>query len=206
MCLSFVAGFIGHRLLPLVASGLEKKVADAINKSQQAQQEARQATKRIEREGKVDEAVDAAFTDLQQSEAEDVELPPEIVQAHIEHLEALSPQNPTRRRLHFVLGRLYRRQKKYDKAVAVLSYFIDSKKQHSEGSDDHTAAALYNRARYQSLMSEELKDHGDEHKATEMREAAIDDLKACFKLDPASVASAKRDRDLSPLKDAFGWQ
>ena len=43
VCLSFVAGFIGHRLLPLVASGLEGKIKAATNTARQADQKAQQA-------------------------------------------------------------------------------------------------------------------------------------------------------------------
>ena len=212
VCLSFVAGFIGHRILPLVASGLEGKIkaatdtarqADqkaqqAVQKALQADQKALQATNRIERDRKVNEAVDAAFEALQQAKAEKVDLRPESVKTHIQHLEALSAQEPTRRRLHIVLGRLFSVQENYEKAVETLSKFVKAKADCKEGSDRHTAAALYNRACYQSLMSEKLQD---EAKAREMRGSAIEDLEGAFRLDLALVEKAEQpDPDLASLK------
>ena len=142
--------------------------------------------------------MDAAFEALQQAKAEKVNLRSKSVQTHIQHLESLSAQEPTRRRLHIVLGRLFSVQKNYEKAVETLSKFVKAKADCKEGNDRHTAAALYNRACYQSLISEKLQD---EAKAREMRGAAIKDLEEACKLDPALVEKAKQpDPDLAPLK------
>ena len=197
MCLSFVAGFIGHRLLPIVAERLQQQVADA-------KQTAQQANERVESRVRVDEAVDAAYEYLQQAREQDVELSAESVQAHIRCLEDLSDQEPTRRRLHIVLGRLYKAQKNYDKAIEVLTRFIKAKMACSEGEDEHTAAAHYNRACYRSLMSEALHAKGDENYAQEMKKAAIEDLKKSFisrSAGPAYVAFARKpDKDLNLLQ------
>ena len=153
--------------------------------------------KRIERERKVDEAVDAAFEALQQAMAEGVALRPKSLETHIHHLKALSVDEPTRRRLHIVLGRLFSEKGDYEKAVETLSDFVKAKAKCKEGNDRHTAAALYNRACYQSRMSKGLQD---EAKAREMRGTAIKDLEQAFKLDLALVEIAETDKDLASLQ------
>ena len=201
--LSFVAGFIGHRLLPIVAARLEKQVADSMKASeeakeasQQAKQVAEQATKDVGKGRAVDEAVDATFIALQKADSENEDLPAERIQTYIQYLENLSKQEPTKRKLHIMLGRLYRKLGSYDEAIGALSRFIEAKTAAGQGSDEHTAAALYNRACYRSQES----THKEGREAYELREEAVEDLRKAVTLSPQTATEAKTDDDFDPLK------
>ena len=201
--LSFVAGFIGHRLLPIVAARLEQQIAEskraskeAKEASQQARQVAEQATKDVGKGRAVDEAVDATFIALQKADSENEDLPAERIQTYIQYLENLSKQEPTKRKLHIMLGRLYRKLGSYDEAIGALSRFIEAKTAAGQGSDEHTAAALYNRACYRSQES----THKEGREAYELREEAVEDLRKAVTLSPQTATEAKTDDDFDPLK------
>ena len=201
--LSFVAGFIGHRLLPIVAARLEQQVAEskraseeAKKASEQAKQVAEQATKEVGKGRAVDEAVDAIYVALQKVLINGEELPAERTKTYIQDLEDLSKQEPTKRKSHIVLGRLYRTLGNYNEAIGVLSRFIEAKKAAGQGSDEHTADALYNRACYRSVKSKQKE--GSE--ADELRKEAVEDLRQSIALSPRNATEAKTDGDFDPLQ------
>ena len=202
--LSFVAGFIGHRLLPIVAARLEQQIAEskraseeAKKASEQAKQVAEQATKDVGKGRAVDEAVDATFIALQKADLENEDLPAERIQTYIRYLEDLSKEEPTKRKLHIMLGRLYRRLGSYDEAIGVLSRFIEAKEAAGQGSDEHTADAFYNRACCRSVKSKQ--EEGRE--ADELKKEAVDDLGKSVALSPQNATEAKTDNDFDALRE-----
>ena len=61
--LSFVSGFIGHRLLPIVATRLEQKVADSMKVSEEAEKKPQPEKKIVDRRRATAEAALAAKGD-----------------------------------------------------------------------------------------------------------------------------------------------
>lgn len=200
--LSFVAGFIGHRVLPIVAARLEQQVAEA--KADVAQMQGR--VEEIDKSRPLEETLDAILGDLLREQVQRAASPaftlrPDAIRGYIDQLERFRKDWPRHRKLHIVLGRLYKWQQNYDEATKVLSEFIDAKRAAGDGADLHVADALFNRACYKSLKSQGRE--GAEAEA--LRADALKDLAASIAINPSNRATASGDPDLLPLHNVKGF-
>jgi hypothetical protein len=135
-------------------------------------------------------AINGAIRDLEKNEGR------EILEADIKSLEELRGPLPRSRALHIVLGRLYRWTGNLSQAIAVLTEFIDHKKQASEN-DRHLAAAFFNRACYEALQLNDANESQRESKKAK----AIEDLKEAIALAPGEFKPQLGDLDLAPIRD-----
>lgn len=126
---------------------------------------------------------------------------PELLQAHIQALERDKPTLPLDRALFITLGRLYRRLKKYDAAIQVLSEFIENKQQANQGDDVFTADAFYNRACYKTLKSTVQQD-----KADLLHKQAVQDLTEALQRAPQLKSTAETDPDFAAIKNMEAFE
>jgi hypothetical protein len=93
-----------------------------------------------------------------------------------------------------VLARLYdERLGKRDRAIEILSRYVNDKESES-GADQDTAAALYNLACYESL------NFGGSKEGSPSQKKALEYLRASFKRDAKNVQVAKQDPDLESIR------
>ncbi|MBZ5565954.1 MAG: hypothetical protein LAP13_26480 [Acidobacteriia bacterium] len=195
---SLVAGFAGQRILPAVATRLEEQIEKSVQKrSEEAKEEVKREVKQdVEKLGEAQEhltlmtksyrAVTTAMVDLNKG-AQATEIENDKAQ-----LESLRRQLPRDRTLHIVLGRLHKRLGEYDQAIQVLSDFI--KTNEADGNPSDVAAALYNRACYNSVKSASDKNPAP------LREKALEDLARSLKLWVDGKKLAPGDDDFNSLK------
>lgn len=191
-CLAFVAGFIGYRLLPKVGAGLQSLIEKSVQEqTQQVRTEASQISQEAIRYSKLTSQVMAAFSDLGR-------LQPNLaaLQADIAELEPAKKDWPRDRKLFIVLGRLYRKVGNLDQAIAVLTEFLNNKKNAGQASDRDYGDAIFNRACYYSLKS--AKAAGNE--AADLKKLAYADLVESVKASPDNRFQMMDD-DLASLRD-----
>lgn len=185
--LCFVAGSIGHRLLPMVAAQLEKRLGEVEKKADRAAKTAKEGADMAS----VTRNVLVALQLLAQTE----ELT-SIVDHTIGELEKLARQFPQERPVHIVLGRLYAVKKhNYDKAITVLRRFI---KQKGKARDKDVSDALFNIACWVSLkLGQETK----EDKKAALREEGTKALAESLAIVPGNLKDAKSDPELAALRE-----
>jgi hypothetical protein len=106
--------------------------------------------------------------------------------------EEMGAEGDTHRRLNLLAGRLHRMLGHYDKAVEVLTAFIEAKAKQNERDVD-VADAYYNRACYRLLATIE------DGKPADWKESAYADLETSFKISPINAKDALRDDDFKPI-------
>ena len=197
--LSFVAGTIGHRLLPIVAAQLERQIGDIKQKVEKAQSQAEGAERKaeaLEPQISMGREVGAA----RQYVASDAESPT-FTQTIRETLEKFRPQFPLDRGLHFELARLYiKKLRNRGAAVSVLQSFIESKAK-AGLTDRDSADAWFNIACYLAIPLP-----GDDPKTGEgWPEKILSALKTSIEIYPKNAQDALTDKDLESLRelDAF---
>lgn len=101
------------------------------------------------------------------------------------------------RRINLLMGRLYRRLRRYNQAIDVLSRFILEKEKRNQFDED-LADAYYNRACYRIILMQEAKNL---EKQAEEKELAYEDLATSIKRNASNRLDAAQDEDFEPL-----WQ
>lgn len=120
----------------------------------------------------------------------------------IKRLHRVTDELPRERTAAILLGRLYRREGDWPKAIERLSHFLDAKEQEEDPDPDYNedrAAALYNRACYYAQI------FATAH-ANEDAENALRDLGESVKIFPGNKAVASSDRDFDPLRHDAGLE
>jgi hypothetical protein len=191
--LCFVAGSIGHRLLPIVAAQLEKRLGEVEKKAERADKVAKQGSD----QAAVTSNVLIALQVLDRAEELSA-----VVDQTISRLEALSQQFPQERALHIVLARLYAEKKQnYPSAIAVLRRFLKGKEAQK---DKDVSDADFNIACYASLM---LAKERNEAKRRELEREGVEALAESLQIVPGSLNDARTDPDLAALREtAGGWK
>jgi len=191
--LSFVAGFVGHRILTRVAARLEKQVEDELQK-RLPEVKAEVARKEVDPKMRAALAVMSAFTNLSNKKG----VLPQTFTEDVRELEAARKDLPLHRQVNIVLGRLYAEGlSDLDRAIAVLSEFIEKKTAAGQGADKDTADSLFNRACYYSHKAKDVS--GEE--ADRLKKLALADLEASIRLAPENIEDAKEDPDLAPIRE-----
>lgn len=185
---SAAAGFGARRLLPSLASNLERRVEQAEIQAERAQEGAEQAkdkATRAEVMSKVSAALRPGTTESQRAEA-------------IEQLRDLTRSYPTQRSYAIMLGRLLRDGDDLDGAIATLEHFINAKGLISERDKD-VADAYYNKACYHSLIF-------GKSRSASARDSALEALAFSISLSSENRIDAEHDTDFSSIREekAFG--
>lgn len=184
--LCFVAGSIGHRLLPIVAAQLEKRLGEVEKKAERADKAAKEGND----QAAVTSNVLIALQVLDRSEELSA-----VVDQTIAQLEKLSQQFPRERALHIVLGRLYAEKKQdYENAITTLKRFVSNK---GTQKDKDVSDADFNIACYVSLT---LAGETNASRKTELETEGIAALSESLKITPGSLKDAKTDPDLATLR------
>jgi hypothetical protein len=142
------------------------------------------------------DALDAAYGRVMDYKQRGEAMPKDVAGNYIAELENFrkDPRWAINRRLHLLLGSLYRRTGRLEPAIAVLTEFIDHKEE-VEQLDIHRADALYNRACYYTLQ------YADNPQNTDCAEKALADLKQSVAVAPSNASDAAKDQDFSILWD-----
>jgi hypothetical protein len=190
--LCFVAGYIGHRILPAVAARLEKDLSDTkkeVAETKKALSEAELATKQLQSQVDMGREVSRA----QQILGGEQQTPPSEVERIRGSLESFRENYPLDRSLAIVLGRLYM-WILHDRAraIQVLREFI-AQKQAANLRDRDVADAWFNIACYYCVEVDGRRVNGWE-------DEAISALKTSIEIAPSNVADATTDGNLVPLK------
>jgi hypothetical protein len=190
--LCFVAGSIGHRLLPIVAAQLEKRLGEAERKADEA---VKQGAKTRDSVGMAS-AVVTAMGILDRKEQLIA-----VVDQTIASLEDWSKEFPKDRAVHIVLARLYRNKKEnLDKAISTLKNFIKRK---GKSRDKDVADAYFNVACYFSVKASQ--EVGVEAKA-KLIEEGIEALKYSLQISPENKPDAQSDADLKEVRTSPKFQ
>ncbi len=181
--LGVVAGFIGNRLLPLVAETLERRIAametgteNAVKKAEMAAERARESAKEASKALLVSRAIYA------ERKSQFRELVPEF--------RELIQKEPLNRAHALRLANLYKRAGEFENAEGVLTDYLN-RKGTEEGHD--LAESLYIRACYRVLQSN--GPAGEQKK-----QDGLKDLERVFKIDSSYKLDAAEDKDFKILR------
>ena len=205
--LGIIAGFSGIRLLRIMSGKLERRVEEIDGEVQEEKQVTAQLkndlTEQILKSNKMaedmrhlSEALSFAGGILGQPEPDKGGASESLIAEAIEGLETVRKQFPTIRSIGIYLGRLYRRTKKLELAVAVLGEVLKSRRLKNLNLDEDDAALLFNRACYQNLRAEAEQDPAGKSK---LEKLAITDLKEIQKNSPRDFVEAQHDSDLKSI-------
>jgi tetratricopeptide (TPR) repeat protein len=142
------------------------------------------------------DALDAAYGRVMDYKQRGESMPKDVAGNYIAELENFrkDPRWAINRRLHLLLGSLYRRTGRLEPAIAVLTEFIDRKKEVGQ-LDIHRADGLYNRACYYTLQ------YAENPQNTDCADKALADLKQSVAVAPSNASDAAHDKDFSTLWD-----
>lgn len=204
--LCFVAGYIGHRILPAVAARLERDLAETKNEVAETKNEVAETKKEVaETKKEVAEAEQATIqlknqinmglevSRAQQILAERQNATTNEVERIRGTLEGYRNDYPLDRSLAIVLGRLYMWiLHDRDSAIRVLREFIDHKKR-ANLLDRDVSDAWFNIGCYTCTEVEGKRDAGWE-------DDALAALKVSIAINPSNAADAVTDKDFEPLR------
>jgi tetratricopeptide (TPR) repeat protein len=168
---SFVAGFIGRRLLVSIATRLEEQITETRHEVQTSRKESALAVHM----GEYNAAI------VESTEAMGPSGTPVVQRVAADKLLQLKDRMPTDRKVNILLGRLLKRLGDLDGSIANLTSFLEAKKRRGEDKDNDYADVLYNRACYYALK-------GD-------KESAYRDLEQSTTLAPRNKEDARSDPD-----------
>jgi hypothetical protein len=197
--LCFIAGSIGHRILPRVAAQLERQISEVKEKveavedrAERAEQEAVNATREVQlaREVGLARTILASHVDA-----------PALLERTRETLEQLRQQHPRDRGVNIVLARLYMKHlKDLERAEQVLTSFIERLvRDHRHDADQ--ADAWFNLACYYSLA---LRDARGDARA-KLIDKALPALRKSIAILATNLDDAATDPDLQALRETPEW-
>lgn len=175
---------IAERLRPHVIEVLKPEVITAV------QEKAAEIDERAQIAAEYSDTITTAITAF-----EPIVTPQDRDDA-IKKLLAISAKHPTNRKIHIMLGRLYRRGEKYDEAVRILAEFLRAKEARGQMDKDY-ADALYNRACYICLKASKLPQTERE----KYKQEAYQDLEKSFQISPENKIDAAVDDDFLLVKN-----
>ena len=181
--LGVVAGFIGNRLLPLVAESLERRIAATEKGTENAVKEAEIAAERAR------ESAEEASRSLLFSRANYAERKTHFREL-LPRFRELVQEEPLDRTRVFFLANLYKRAGEFENAEGVLTDYLN-RKGTEEGHD--LAESLYIRACYRVLQSN--GPAGEQKK-----QDGLKDLERVFKIDSSYKLDAAEDKDFKILR------
>jgi hypothetical protein len=197
LALCFIAGSIGHRLLPMVAKQLEAKVERANQNAAEAKQDA--STAKLT----ANEAVGKAAVAQSQNDANlnifkalqylsQKQTDASTTEKFRKDLEDLRAELPHYRPLNIVLARIYRlKLNDLGSAIKVLTDFVRNKEAQGQAQDEDTGAAMFNLACYYSLLAVNATQDNEKD---DLRKLAIGSLeKATELLGPGKIDYADHD-------------
>jgi len=185
--ISLLSGFFSMRLLPKIGDQLETRLK--LIESQTAGV-AKKAEESIEYT-KLLSFSDTAFSTKN----------PVDIESAIVNIENNIKMFATDRTINIYLGRLYRQQRKYNKAIYALREFIEHKQQQiknypgNNSDKEACGAAYFNIACYHVLKAAEAPSEENR-----LFEESITALRETKKYNPMLAASASNDPDLANLK------
>lgn len=212
IALTTVAGFIGYRLLPAVAYGLEERLNVTEKTATDARQEAEQLSDRLrqnveEFEREISEARGESMRALTISMAVNaLGLKDEPgLKNSADRVTNLVKEQPLDRTVNILLGRLYRWAAPYDpnnldKAITVLRNFVNEKRKAGEGEDVDAADALYNTSCYLTQKTVIVPGLTDQEKGDLFSEA-LEALEKAIALFPENKKYADEDPDFKPVRE-----
>lgn len=124
---------------------------------------------------------------------------PEDLQQSRSDLHTWLKEQPLNRRLNIVLANLHDRLDDRAGAIVILERFVDSKTRAGEGTDLHTADALYNLACFYAMES---KKEGQDTLANK----ALALLGQSIRLRPQNASTAATDSDLDAIRNQEQFQ
>lgn len=194
--LCFIAGYIGHRILPAVAARVERELADVKQQAQAAEKKAVAAQKKFEgligRYGELNGEIQLGRELLRPGARQ-----PAFTASIVRSLESFLVEFPLHRNLNFVLEDLYTTGLgNVDKGIAVLRDFIRRKQQASEGNDRDVADAWFNIAC--DISSRILPQLSGEAKEIAIREG-VNAIRDSLIIMPEYAEDARLEPDLDNL-------
>lgn len=199
MGLCVVAGTFSHRILPRLADQIEARIGAAENKMKLIEGKATELEQKTEEGVSTVADLISAITFGRSALHEGFN--PDRKEA-ISRLEKLRIDFPKDRSLNLMIGRLYRRENKYDDAIISLSNYAKllapdvQKSSKPEGVVVDCADAYYNMACYHALKA--VDNQGSEKQR--LQKEAIEILKMSVSLLPANKECAAADPDFDSLK------
>lgn len=115
--------------------------------------------------------------------------------------EQLGERGSTDRRTNILMGRLHRRMNRHERAIAILSAFIDAKERAGQRDND-LADAYYNRACTRIDHMQRLTGPP----ADAAKETAYTDLTTAIEINPDNCLDAVDDEDFAPLREEERFQ
>lgn len=185
--LGMVSGFLGFKLLKTVATNLEKQIRDVELRTQD------------QIEGLKNQLIeDNNILVTAGSFLDDPNASTEKIEEIIAQLAEMETRRRGDRRVAMLLGNLYDRIGKHQKAVVVVTEALTEKERTGTSKDKDAADLLFNRACYRIPL---LKQETDDDKKKRLHTAIIQDLIRSFDLSPANRVDAKSDDDLAFLSE-----
>lgn len=196
---SLIGGTISYKILPKIGTKLEEQL------QLQLEETKREFVDTVDKKStevmNYSAAVASADAALARNNASDIKMA-------IEMLSNLKNSFPIDRTLHIKLGRLFRKEEDYNKAILTLRDFIDElNKEHSDkGSHSHfiqdSADAYFNIACYHSLKAEKMKQsHDNQDEIDRLVKEALEALKASVDLMSRNKEAAMIDEDFNFIKN-----
>lgn len=183
--LNTVAGFLGNKALQAVAGKLEKQISDVEKRSIMIETESIRSTN-----------LAYALTAATSSLALKHDMPADLQDA-LNTLLSFKDEIISDRRVVILCGRIYRRLKQYENAIAVLTAYVDNK---NNKIDDNYADILYNRSCYGVLLFSELEKK-DRLLAEKTLKEGVSDLRESIKIRPLNKEDAKNDPDFDAIRN-----
>lgn len=150
---------------------------------------------RSELDSAVQDVLDTAGKDLNTGVSRDA------LVKYAAELEDRRAYEPLSRSVYITLGRLYKRTGQLQRAIDVLTEFIENKERIGQ-SDEGLGIALYNRACYLALKTAEVCSE----EATALTDQALGDLRKAVELAPRLATVAPSDADFQLIRDRIGEQ
>ncbi len=184
--LNTIAGFLGYRALSGMAGKIEREF-----------QEVKRDAAKVNKETKELISLNNALSDAALALEENM---PADLQDAIDGLLPFQKKFPADRKTAILLGRLYKRVNNHEKAIEILSLFIDDKKETKTVDDDY-ADVLYNRACYNILLFSKLRKEGEIKRSEFIKKEGISDLEKSVNLRPLNKKDAEIDKDFDNIRD-----
>lgn len=193
---SLTAGFVARVLLPQLASRLIEEKVTEHSRVIAAQGKELEETKVTLDEEREETTILRAYVDL------DHEPTKKDLERHAANLSPIVDRNPKARQATIILARVYRKLEDLNRAIEVVTRFVNSKEGAGEVTDKDFADALYNRGIY--YLERAGSPTIDTKERDRLRDCAADDLRRSFRIRPQNVAFAKEDTKDFPLIQGLG--
>jgi tetratricopeptide (TPR) repeat protein len=203
-----MSGFIGHRILPLVANQIERKLQDTDDKATKASKEAHEAKEKTE--DSAQKSIKASEDSIKASHLAEIAYIlafareakyPDQLRTLIEKFKVIINRNGTndfeyRRQVYFNLASVYKKLEEYDNAINTINQFISL-----VGNNNFRdyADSLFNLACYKTLAGVKKKDE-------KLLESAIQDLEKSIEIQEENRIDSILEPDFEGLRQNNHFQ